>query len=115
MGILHQATGRALLHPPRTTVRPERNRSHDVAGWDEEIVAVDNTQMPDALLEYLEMTSSRHSDIYGDYEICPLERDRLGHMRSVCVSSGSRLVVQDRERKRPPVRLLATWPKEVSR
>jgi hypothetical protein len=74
------------------------------------IVAVDNTEMPDTLLKYLDMASPDHSDIYGDYKICPLESDRPGYMQSVCVSSASRLVVQDRDRSRPPVRLLSTWP-----
>jgi len=75
------------------------------------IVAVDNGEMPKVLWRYLDMTSPDHSDIYGDYEICPLEADQPGHMRRVCISGASRLVVQDRDRSRPPVRLLSTWPK----
>jgi hypothetical protein len=78
------------------------------------IVAVDNAGMPDQLWKYLDMASPDHADIYGDYEICPLERDRPGNMRRVCVSSASRLVVQDRERSRAPIRLLFTWPKARS-
>ena len=74
------------------------------------VVAVDNA-MPEMLLKYLDMASPEHSDIYGDYKICPLERDRPGYMRSVCVSSASSLVVQDRDRTRPPIRLLPTWTK----
>jgi hypothetical protein len=76
------------------------------------IVAVDN-EMPEMLLKYLDMASPEHGDIYGDYVICPLDPDRPGHMRSVCVSSGNRLVVQDREDRHPPVRLIATWPTET--
>jgi hypothetical protein len=75
------------------------------------IVAVDNREMPKMLWKYLDMTSPDHSDIYGDYEICPLEPDRPGHMRRVCISGASSLVVQDRGRSRPPLRLLSTWPK----
>jgi hypothetical protein len=74
------------------------------------VVAVDNA-MPEMLLKYLDMASPEHSDVYGTYEICPLERDRPEYMRRVCVSSASSLVVQDRDRTRPPVRLLPTWPK----
>ena len=73
------------------------------------IVAVDGN-MPEVLAKYLDMTSPDHSDIYGDYEICPLELDQPGRMRQACVSSATRLVVQDRARVRPPIRLLATWP-----
>ncbi len=71
--------------------------------------------MPRMLLKYLDMTSPDHSDVYGDYEMCPLEPDRPGGMGHVCVSGASRLVVQDRERSRPPVRLLPTWPMETGR
>lgn len=75
------------------------------------IVGVDN-EVPEMLLKYLDMTSSEHRDIYGDYEICPVEPDRPAHMRRVCVSNARQLVAQDRDRARPPVRLLVTWPKE---
>ena len=74
------------------------------------IVAVGNSELPEYLSKYLDMTSPDHSDIYGDYEICPLERDHPGHMRDVCITGGTRLVVQDRERSRPAIRLLSTWP-----
>jgi hypothetical protein len=74
------------------------------------IVAVDNAEMPKVLRKYLDMTSADHGDIYGDYEICPLEPDRGGQMRRVCISGASMLVVQDRDHLRPPLRLLVTWP-----
>lgn len=74
------------------------------------IVRVDNTEMTDMVVKYLDMASPVHSDIYGDYEICPLGPDRPGEMRSVCIASASRLVIQDRDRSRKPVRLLSTWP-----
>jgi hypothetical protein len=75
------------------------------------IVAVDN-EVPGMLLNYLDMTSAEHSDIHGDYDMCPVEHDRPAHMRRVCVSGANRLVAQDRDRTHPAVRLLATWPKE---
>lgn len=75
------------------------------------IMSVYDTQIPPVLSKYLSMTSPDHGDVYGDFEICPLERDRPGHMRSACVAGATRLVVQDRERTRPPLRLLSTWPR----
>src|SRR3954469_9262679 len=36
------------------------------------IVAVSDTEIPSTLGKYLDMTSPDHSDIYGDFEICPL-------------------------------------------
>jgi hypothetical protein len=60
--------------------------------------------------KYLEMTSENHSYIFGDFDICPLEPDVPGHMRSACVVGAERLVVQPLRRERPPFRLLSTWP-----
>jgi hypothetical protein len=75
------------------------------------IIGVHQTQIPAMLGKYLDMTSPDHSDVYGDFEICPLEPDHEGHMRSACVAGAARLVVQDRERSRPPIRLVSTWPR----
>ena len=74
------------------------------------IMAVALPEIPAMLEKYLYMTSPDHSDVYGDFEICPLEPDRPGHMRSACIVGATRLVVQDRARSRPPIRLLSTWP-----
>jgi hypothetical protein len=76
------------------------------------IVAIDRTEIPEMLSKYLSMTSPDQADVYGNFEICPLEPERPGHMRAACVSGASRLVVQDRARSRPPRRLQSTWPKE---
>ena len=46
------------------------------------IVAVQNTQIPTFVSKYLEITSPNHSYIYGDFEICPLQKDQPGHMRA---------------------------------
>jgi len=74
-------------------------------------VAVQSTEMPSFVEKYLSMTSEDQSYIYGDFEICPVEPDTPGHMRSVCVSGAENLVVQNRRRNLPPFRLLSTWPK----
>jgi hypothetical protein len=79
------------------------------------IVAVSDTEIPAMLGRYLDMTSPDHSDIYGDFEICPLEPDQPGHMRSACVTSAVKLAVQDRDRSRPGFRLPSTWPKTESK
>ena len=74
------------------------------------VVRIDYTEIPDMLEKYLSMTSPDHMDVYGDFDICPLERDRPGQMRAACVAGAIKLAVQDRDRSRPPVRLLSTWP-----
>ena len=73
------------------------------------VVRVDN-ELPPLLQPYLEMTSPRHSYIYGDFVICPVERDVPGHMRRVCVTGARRLVVENLQGTPPPFRLLSTWP-----
>ena len=74
------------------------------------IVSIDDTEMPVMLNVYLDMASPQHSDVFGQFRVCPLESDQPGHMRSACIAGAQRLVVQDRARKRLPVRLLSTWP-----
>ena len=76
------------------------------------IVGVNQTEIPAMLGKYLSMTSPDHRDVFGDFDICPVEPDRPGHIRLVCVAGATRLVVQDRDRSRPPIRLLSTWPKK---
>jgi hypothetical protein len=77
------------------------------------IVRVENEVADLPFGKYLEMTSPDHSYIYGDFEICPLDRDRPGHMRSVCVLGAENLVVQNLQGLRPAFRLLSTWPADV--
>jgi hypothetical protein len=73
---------------------------------------VDNNEddfLPTGISQYLEITSQNHSYIYGDFTICPIEPDRPGYMRSVCVSDAQNLVVQSVTNTRPPFRMLSTW------
>ena len=72
-------------------------------------VRVDN-EIPPLVSRYLEMTSQDHSYIYGDFDICPLEHDKPGHMRSVCIRGAEKLVVQNLRTSRPPFKLRSTWP-----
>ena len=107
------AANRALRHASWAIVRPERNCPHDLGrSGTKRIVALHDTQIPERLSKYLEMTSPDYSDVYGDFEICPLGPALPGHVQPACVASATRLVVQDRERARPPLRLLSTWPKK---
>ena len=78
------------------------------------IVALDNgvEELPPLISKYLEMTSLNHSYVYGDFDMCPLERDTPGHMRRVCVIGAQKLVVQDIQAVRAPFRLLSTWHPE---
>jgi hypothetical protein len=74
------------------------------------MVGLDSTELPVVVEKYMDMTSSNHSYVYGDFDICPLEPDTPGHLRRACVVGADKLVVQDVGRLRPPFRLRATWP-----
>jgi hypothetical protein len=76
------------------------------------MVALDNDvdQLPASIRRYTSMTSPDHSYIYGDFDICPLEADRPGHIRRVCVVGAEKLVVKNLRNDRPAFRLLSTWP-----
>ena len=76
------------------------------------VVEVDNDidELPAQVRRYLTITSPDHSYVFGDFDICPLEADRPGHMRRVCVTGAEKLVVQNLRGSRPAFRLLSTWP-----
>ena len=65
---------------------------------------------PEFLDKYFDMASPHHSSIYGDFEICPLEPLKDGHMQSVCVTDARKLVVQNTANPSKVFRLLPTWP-----
>ena len=73
-------------------------------------LANDPTDFPPQVQSYLDMTSPDQSDIFGDFDICPVEPDVPGQMRRVCVSGAEKLVVQSRQTSKPAFRLLSTWP-----
>lgn len=70
----------------------------------------DIDELPAQVRKYLDMTSPDHSYIYGDFDICPLEPDKPGHMRRVHVAGAERLVIQNLQGSRSAFRLLSTWP-----
>ena len=76
------------------------------------VVAVKNDveNLPRFVQKYLQMTSPDHSYIFGDFNVCPVEPDRPGHIRHVCVTGAERLVVQPLRGEQPAFRLLSTWP-----
>ena len=75
-------------------------------------LGVNNTDVPESLERYREMTSPDHAYIFGDFDICPLEPDTPGHLRHVCVAGAEKLVVQPHDRSRQAFRLLPTWPRD---
>jgi hypothetical protein len=76
------------------------------------VVGLDNEidELPAQGRKYLDMTSPDHSYIYGDFDVCPVEPDKPGHMRRVCVAGAEKLVIQNLQGSRPAFRLLSTWP-----
>ena len=56
-------------------------------------------RMPTELFE----TSAPGVDIFGDFDVCPLSRERPGAMQFVCVESAKQLIVKDYNKE--PVRV----------
>jgi hypothetical protein len=79
------------------------------------LVALDNDveDLPRSLQKYLDMTSANHSYIFGDFDICPVEPDTPGQLRRVCVTGGTKFVIQPLAGSQPAFRLLSTWPPKV--
>ncbi len=48
------------------------------------------------------MLNGFETDVFGDYEVCPLTRSIPGHMQHVCVVTASKLMAQPRDKKMPP-------------
>ena len=65
--------------------------------------------LPANALKYTELTSPDHSYIFGDFTICPLEPDRPGFMRDVCVVAAKNLVVQNLDNAQRVFRIGSTW------
>ena len=64
---------------------------------------------PSSVLRYLEMTSQDHSYIFGDFTVCPIEREKAGYMQPVCLADARNLVVQNIMNLWPPFRVPSTW------
>jgi hypothetical protein len=72
-------------------------------------VRVDN-EIPALMAKFLDMASPNNSEIFGDFNICPVEPDEPGHMRSVCIAGAKKLIVRNLQGSRAPFKLLSTWP-----
>ncbi len=65
--------------------------------------------LPANALKYTALTLPDHSYIFGDFTICPLEPDRPGFMRDVCVVAAKNLVVQNIDNAQRVFRIRSTW------
>jgi len=54
-------------------------------------------EVPQTVEDLLEMDGDHlmSVSVFGDYEVCPLEKERPGWMRAVCLESASHLVATD--------------------
>ncbi len=74
------------------------------------VVGLEDFTIPSVIEPYLDATSPDYSFIYGDFELCPVEPDKPGHMRRVRMVGAQNLVVANAQgSQRPPFRLLSTW------
>jgi hypothetical protein len=60
-------------------------------------VQAESDEIIPAAVKVLLTSSPFFVDVYGDYEVCPFEKDATGSMRAVCVESASHLVARHRQ------------------
>jgi hypothetical protein len=106
------ATDRALRKASRALIQSDWSCPQDLGDPDRRVLALENDfdALPPEIQKYLSLTSENHSYIFGDFVICPLEPDRPGHMRRVCVTGAEKLVIQSLRRSARAFRLVSTWP-----
>ena len=56
----------------------------------------ESAEMVPAAVNALLMAAPSTTDIYGDYEVCPFEKDTYRSMRAVCIQSATNLVTRRR-------------------
>jgi hypothetical protein len=56
----------------------------------------DTAEALPAAVHALFVTAPAMTDIYGDYDVCPFEKDTAGIMRAVCIQSASHLIARQR-------------------
>ena len=60
------------------------------------MLQVDDEVLPGNLSKALNKPGDAYGrDIFGDFEVCPLTKSRLGEMQMVCVDAASHLVIKD--------------------
>jgi hypothetical protein len=64
----------------------------------------------DVLPECLRPHVGFDRDLYADFVVCPLTRERPGHMRAVCVASAANMTVRDEAGARSGVEGTCTAP-----
>ena len=74
------------------------------------VVGLEDSTIPSVIEPYLDATSPEYSFIYGDFQLCPVEPEKPGHMRRVRMVGAANLVVANAQGLQgPPFRLLSTW------
>lgn len=82
--------GRLSLYNGTPSPRIWRIGTKRVLGVDE--TAHEEMAMPDDLARKLNF----ELDIYGDFEVCPLTKEKPGVMQIVCIESASHVVIKNR-------------------
>jgi hypothetical protein len=96
VGACFTVHGRLFEAKDRPRIRIDRTGARQIFGvLDRQSLAESAELIPDTVSALL-MPAPAMTDIYGDYEICPFEKDPTGSMRAVCIQSASHLVAHRR-------------------
>jgi hypothetical protein len=80
--------------PPR--IRIDATGGKQILGVLDRQSLTESAEMVPAAANALLMAAPSTTDIYGDYEVCPFEKDTSGPMRAVCIQSATHVVARQR-------------------
>jgi hypothetical protein len=99
VGACYSVHGRFGFHEGAPSSRIWIVGTHRILGVDETTnVDKDRAEVP-WIPANLESRIGPGIDVFGDYEVCPLSKEKAGEMQMVCVESDSRLVIKDWNKK----------------
>ena len=88
-GRLFEVSGRPRIHIDRTD-------AGQIFGVLDRQSLAESSELVPGNVSALLMPAPATTDIYGDYEICPFEKDTTGSLRAVCIQSASHLTARRR-------------------
>jgi hypothetical protein len=95
VGACYTVHGRFRFHDGAPSSRVWIVGTHRMLGVDETTnVEKDRAEVP-WIPANLESRVGPGIDVFGDYEVCPLSKEKAGEMQFVCVESAAHLVIKD--------------------
>jgi hypothetical protein len=96
VGACFTVHGRLFEAKNRPRIRIDGTGARQIFGILDRQSLAESPELIPATVNALRMAAPAATDIYGDYEICPFEKDTTGSLRAVCIQSASHLIARRR-------------------